>query len=147
MTALLEEWKWIVGGLLVAALIVGVARLTHKVDKVEVVDLQHQVKDASAAAAEAQGALQNTKTRNDTSGKVDASMAHQEAEKQVVYQTVIKEVTKYVENPAIHACSLDDNWLHDYNAALGTSNQGPVPGSASSPAAESRAPSAASGAD
>lgn len=85
---------------------------------------------ATVAAKQAQADLARQVEQTAVTDKVDASGAANEQKERIVYRTITKEVTKYVQNPAIAECSLDSVWVQLHNAAA----QGSVPVSAGAPA-------------
>lgn len=101
------NWKLIVAGLVLAA----VAWLGWDFSQrgAERDTAQAQVKQAQAALA--------TKTKQDAvSAKADASATATAQRTQIVYRTINKEVTKYVEtHPDVH--TLPAGWVQLHNAA------------------------------
>lgn len=101
------NWKIIVAGLVLAA----VAWLGW--------DFSQRGAERDSAQAQAKQAQSTlaTRTKQDAvSAKVDASAAAVAQHTQIVYRTITKEVTKYVEtHPA--SCALPAGWVQLHNAA------------------------------
>ena len=81
---------------------------------------------ARAQAKQAQAALANKAKQDAVSAKVDASATATAQKTQIVYRTINKEVTKYVETHPAN-CTLPAGWVQLHNAAA----LGQLPDSAS----------------
>ncbi|MDH0342822.1 hypothetical protein [Chromobacterium haemolyticum] len=71
---------------------------------------------ARAQAKQAQAALANKAKQDAVSAKVDASATATAQKTQIVYRTINKEVTKYVETHPAN-CTLPAGWVQLHNAA------------------------------
>ncbi|WP_019104082.1 hypothetical protein [Chromobacterium haemolyticum] len=101
------NWRLIIAGIVLAA--VAAAGWHYRSVLAERDTVQAQAKQA-------QGVLSIKATQDAVSAKVDASAAATAQQTQVVYRTINKEVTKYVEtNPA--SCTLPAGWVQLHNAA------------------------------
>lgn len=101
------NWRLIIAGIVLAA--VAAAGWYYRSVLAERDTAQAQTKQVQAALA--------TKAKQDAvSAKVDASATATAQQTQIVYRTINKEVTKYVEtHPA--SCTLPAGWVQLHNAA------------------------------
>ncbi|BBH11687.1 hypothetical protein CH06BL_09350 [Chromobacterium haemolyticum] len=107
MIWILRNWKLLAALLLAAGLVA--AGWHYRAVLAARDTAQAQIKQAQAALA--------TKTKQDAvSARVDASATATAQQTQIVYRTINKEVTKYVETHPAY-CTLPAGWVQLHNAA------------------------------